>query len=70
MCIRDRFQAFRRVDESQPGGTGLGLAVVAAIAHAHRGEALCVPTGAGGTRFEVQWPDDLVPAPESERFAA
>ncbi|CAD9223931.1 Signal transduction histidine kinase [Burkholderia cenocepacia] len=64
------FQAFRRVDESQPGGTGLGLAVVAAIAHAHRGEALCVPTGAGGTRFEVQWPDDLAPAPESERFPA
>ncbi|RQU45215.1 sensor histidine kinase [Burkholderia cenocepacia] len=64
------FQAFRRVDESQPGGTGLGLAVVAAIAHAHRGEALCLPTGAGGTRFEVQWPDDLVPTPEGERFAA
>ncbi|AKM02636.1 MULTISPECIES: ATP-binding protein [Burkholderia cepacia complex] len=64
------FKAFRRVDESQPGGTGLGLAVVAAIAHAHHGEAICVPTGAGGTRFEVQWPDNLVPAPESERFPA
>ncbi len=62
------FQAFRRVDESQPGGSGLGLAVVAAIAHAHGGEAVCVPTGAGGTRFEVQWPDNLVPAPENERF--
>ncbi|MPV57836.1 two-component sensor histidine kinase [Burkholderia sp. HI2761] len=64
------FQAFRRVDESQPGGSGLGLAVVAAIAHAHGGEAVCVPTGAGGTRFEVQWPDNLVPAPENERFPA
>ncbi|MCA3793582.1 MAG: HAMP domain-containing histidine kinase, partial [Burkholderia sp.] len=64
------FQAFRRVDDTQPGGTGLGLAVVAAIAHAHQGDALCAPTGAGGTRFEVQWPDTLVPAPDSERFPA
>ncbi|VWC63668.1 ATP-binding protein [Burkholderia lata] len=64
------FKAFRRVDESQPGGSGLGLAVVAAIAHAHHGEAVCVPTGAGGTRFEVQWPDNLVPAPENQRFPA
>jgi len=64
------FKAFRRVDESQPGGSGLGLAVVAAIAHAHHGEAVCVPTGTGGTRFEVQWPDNLVPAPENERFPA
>ncbi|VWB33340.1 ATP-binding protein [Burkholderia lata] len=64
------FKAFRRVDESQPGGSGLGLAVVAAIAHAHHGEAVCVPTGAGGTRFEVQWPDNLVPAPDNERFPA
>ncbi|WP_412025544.1 ATP-binding protein [Burkholderia cepacia] len=64
------FQAFRRVDESQPGGSGLGLAVVAAIAHAHHGEAVCVPTGAGGTRFEVHWPDHLVPTREDERFPA
>ncbi|AXF24795.1 two-component sensor histidine kinase [Burkholderia pyrrocinia] len=64
------FQAFRRVDDTQPGGSGLGLAVVAAIAHAHGGEAVCVPTGTGGTRFEVQWPDNLVPAPENERFPA
>ena len=45
-------------------------AVVAAIAHAHHGEAVCVPTGAGGTRFEVQWPDNLVPAPDNARFPA
>ena len=64
------FKAFRRVDESQPGGSGLGFAVVAAIAHAHHGEAVCVPTGAGGTRFEVQWPDNLVPAPDNARFPA
>ncbi|CAB3750574.1 two-component sensor histidine kinase [Burkholderia puraquae] len=64
------FKAFRRADESQPGGSGLGLAVVAAIAHAHHGEAVCVPTGAGGTRFELQWPENLVPAPENERFPA
>ncbi|KFG98503.1 histidine kinase [Burkholderia paludis] len=64
------FKAFRRGDESQPGGSGLGLAVVAAIAHAHRGEAVCMPSGAGGTRFEVQWPDNLVPTPHDARFPA
>ncbi|MBZ5789698.1 HAMP domain-containing protein [Burkholderia contaminans] len=64
------FKAFRRVDDAQPGGSGLGLAVVAAIAHAHHGEAVCMPSRTGGTLFEVQWPDNLVPAPEHERFPA
>ncbi|HDR9484622.1 TPA: HAMP domain-containing histidine kinase [Burkholderia aenigmatica] len=64
------FKAFRRADDTQPGGSGLGLAVVAAIAHAHHGEAVCVPTGTGGTLFEVQWPDNLAPTPENERFPA
>lgn len=57
------FEAFRRastVVESGERGSGLGLAVVAAIAGAHNGAARCVLTGAGGTRFELEWP--LVPA--------
>ncbi|RQS02224.1 two-component sensor histidine kinase, partial [Burkholderia sp. Bp9002] len=37
------------------------LAVVAAIAHAHGGQALCNRAG-GGTRFELRWPDDLAAA--------
>jgi signal transduction histidine kinase len=64
------FKAFRRVDDTQPGGSGLGLAVVAAIAHAHRGEAVCTPAAGGGTRFDVTWPDDLEPTPDEQRFPA
>lgn len=50
------FKPFRRVDESRPGGSGLGLAVVAAIAGAHGGEATCRPTANGGSCFEIRWP--------------
>ncbi|KHK56073.1 histidine kinase [Burkholderia sp. A9] len=64
------FKAFRRVDDTQQGGSGLGLAVVAAIAHAHRGEAVCTPAAGGGTRFEVVWPDNLEPTPDERRFPA
>lgn len=64
------FKAFRRVDASQPGGSGLGLAVVAAIAHAHHGEAACTPAAGGGTRFDVCWPDDLALTPDERRFPA
>ncbi|VWC70654.1 two-component system sensor histidine kinase [Burkholderia lata] len=62
------FDAFRRVDDadsSQKGGSGLGLAVVAAIAQAHDGEASCRPTAHGGTSFELRWPD----SPASPRIA-
>ncbi|WP_175925393.1 ATP-binding protein [Burkholderia cepacia] len=62
------FDAFRRVDDaqsSQKGGSGLGLAVVAAIAQAHDGEASCRPTAHGGTAFELHWPD----GPASPRIA-
>ncbi|HHX4054614.1 MAG: ATP-binding protein [Burkholderia contaminans] len=54
------FDAFRRVDDThsdQKGGSGLGLAVVAAIAQAHDGEASCRPTARGGTSFALHWPD-------------
>ncbi|WP_175842521.1 ATP-binding protein [Burkholderia contaminans] len=63
------FDAFRRVDDdhsSQKGGSGLGLAVVAAIALAHDGEASCRPTARGGTSFTLHWPD----RPASVRAAA
>jgi signal transduction histidine kinase len=50
------FEAFRRAENATPrGGSGLGLAVVAAIAHAHGGQARCIPAGSG-TRFELNWP--------------
>lgn len=51
------FTAFRRArDHQASGGSGLGLAVVEAIARAHRGTASCQSTSAGGTRFALRWP--------------
>ena len=64
------FKAFRRVDESQPGGSGLGNRRRRGDRPCAPRRAVCVPTGAGGTRFEVQWPDNLVPAPDNARFPA
>ena len=53
------FKAFRHTGDassSAAGGSGLGLAVVAAIAHAHNGEVTCRQTVHGGTIFELRWP--------------
>ncbi|MAM56434.1 MAG: two-component sensor histidine kinase [Salinicola sp.] len=55
----DIFEAFRRGDPSRSrksGGSGLGLAVVRAIAEAHGGQAICRPTGRGGSAFVIAWP--------------
>ena len=40
----------------QSGGSGLGLAVVRAIAVAHHGTAQCRATERGGSSFEIRWP--------------
>ncbi|TCG04439.1 two-component sensor histidine kinase [Paraburkholderia steynii] len=54
------FEAFRRADNKRSsGGSGLGLAVVAAIARAHGGEAICRPSSRSGTLFELRWPADF-----------
>ncbi|MBL0547672.1 HAMP domain-containing histidine kinase [Aeromonas caviae] len=53
------FEAFRRGDPSRSrksGGSGLGLAVVKAIAEAHGGSAVCQSGGRGGTLFLLSWP--------------
>jgi two-component system sensor histidine kinase AdeS len=55
----DIFEAFRRGDPSRSrksGGSGLGLAVVKAIAEAHGGKAYCQPSANGGTCFVLSWP--------------
>jgi len=58
--LRDSiFEEFQRTDVSrsrQSGGSGLGLAVVRAIAVAHHGTARCRATERGGSAFEIRWP--------------
>lgn len=53
------FDAFQRGEQSRSrvsGGSGLGLAVVRAIAQAHGGQAICRPSPRGGSTFEIRWP--------------
>lgn len=53
------FQAFYRLDQSrnrQTGGYGLGLAIVASIAHAHQGNASVQTSQYGGACFSMTWP--------------
>lgn len=53
------FDAFVRLDESRgrkTGGHGLGLAIVAGIARAHRGEVKVESSPLGGARFLFRWP--------------
>jgi two-component system, OmpR family, sensor histidine kinase AdeS len=57
------FEAFRRASGqgATKDGSGLGLAVVAAIARAHEGRAMCSRLESGGTRFELCWPAAAAP---------
>lgn len=62
----DLFESFRRGDPSRSrksGGSGLGLAVVKAIAEAHGGQAIYQPCGRGSS-FVIAWP---VNVPVSQR---
>lgn len=54
--IEHVFVAFYRATEVTNSGSGLGLAVVAAISHAHQGDARCYVSAAGGTVIELRWP--------------
>lgn len=55
-CLPHIFTAFRRANGTVRGGSGLGLAVVAAIAQAHGGSAACHARAARGSLFELSWP--------------
>ena len=57
------FERFWRADEArsrETGGAGLGLAVVAAVAAAHRGEARAANAPGGGALFEVTLPLPMI----------
>lgn len=49
------FEAFQR-GAPHGHGSGLGLAVVKAIACAHGGDVTCHPSTIGGTAFDLRWP--------------
>lgn len=59
----EMFTAFRRIRNDDgltaDTGSGLGLAVVAAIAHAHQGSVSCHPSLKGGACFELRWPNPV-----------
>lgn len=66
------FEAFQRGEPSRAreyGGSGLGLAVVAAIARAHGGHAVCRLSSLGGTLFELSWSShgDSADAPRTDQ---
>jgi len=56
--LRHVFDRFRSGDSGQPRGTGLGLALVSAVARAHGGDVLVNSTPGQGSEFEL-----LLPAP-------
>jgi signal transduction histidine kinase len=56
--LRHVFDRFRSGDSGPPRGTGLGLALVSAVARAHGGEVLVQSTPGQGSEFEL-----LLPAP-------
>ena len=53
---------YRRRDESQSTGAGLGLAIVRQIARVHGGEVMQAPRDGGGSRFIVTFPQAGKPA--------
>ncbi|MFQ6590963.1 MULTISPECIES: ATP-binding protein [Pseudomonas] len=55
--IFDPFQRCERSRSRAQGGSGLGLAVVRAIAWAHHGSVTCSKSHTGGTTFEILWPN-------------
>jgi two-component system sensor histidine kinase AdeS len=59
------FEAFQRGDDSRArasGGSGLGLAVVRAIAQAHGGRASYRRADNGGAIFSIAFPCNVMPS--------
>jgi signal transduction histidine kinase len=54
------FEPFVRLPQSPRGGTGLGLAIVRRTIASHGGTITCDPSPAGGARFTLRLPADLL----------
>src|SRR5207249_2570143 len=50
------FDRFRTSDDGPSGGTGLGLPLVRAVAHAHGGDVTVRSTHGAGSEFELTLP--------------
>jgi signal transduction histidine kinase len=62
--IFEPFYRARGASETS-GGVGLGLALVARIAHRHGGDAKCLPRDGGGSEFRVTLPATCLRPPAS-----
>ena len=61
------FDRFTRLRPEAGGGSGLGLALVAALVQGRGGTATAGATPSGGARLEIRWP---TPAGESRATAS
>lgn len=64
------FKPFTRIDHSRsrnPGGMGLGLAIVERISEKHRGTVFVDDSPLGGARFQLCWPLDYTTVLQRDR---
>lgn len=64
------FERFYQADKVEPGGSGIGLALVKAFVTLHQGEITVESTPGKGTVFNVLIPERHLEVPEAEQAAA
>lgn len=61
--IEQVFDKFFRIEESSPGGLGLGLSIVKGFIEAHKGTITIENVPSGGARFNIRIPSPLTQIP-------